>query len=63
MAHVIEADRAHVIAHPERELTDAQAARFAELVERRAAGEPMAYIFGRRAFYDRDMVVSAVTMA
>ena len=38
MAHVIEADRAHVIAHPERELTEEQAARFEALVARRAAG-------------------------
>jgi release factor glutamine methyltransferase len=62
MAHVIEADRAHVIAHPERELTDEQSARFEELVARRAAGEPMAYIFGRRAFYDREMVVSSAVL-
>lgn len=62
MADVIEADRAHVIAHPERELTDDQAARFAALTERRSAGEPMAYIFGRRAFYDREMLVSPAVL-
>ncbi|NOG51933.1 MAG: hypothetical protein HND48_22740 [Chloroflexi bacterium] len=58
MAHVLDAGRAHVIAHPERELTPAQEARFAALVERRAAGEPMAYILGQRAFYDRTFNVT-----
>jgi release factor glutamine methyltransferase len=35
---------------PERELTSAESARFAELLRRRRAREPVAYVLGRRAF-------------
>ncbi len=58
MAFVLGVDRAHVIAHPERELTPDQVQHFAALAARRASGEPMAYIFARRAFYDLDLAVS-----
>ena len=51
-------DRAALIAHPETALTDDQAAAFADYVARCAAGEPVAYILGRRAFYDRDFTVT-----
>ncbi|MBK9124448.1 MAG: peptide chain release factor N(5)-glutamine methyltransferase [Chloroflexi bacterium] len=62
MAHMLNESRAHVIAHPERELTSAQEARFAALVERRAAGEPMAYILGQRAFFDRAFNVTPAVL-
>lgn len=62
MAHVLNADRAHVIAHPERILNDNEAAQFAALADRRATGEPMAYLFGRRAFYDREMRVTPAVL-
>ncbi len=62
MAHVLNESRAHVIAHPERDLTPTQEARFAEMVERRAAGEPMAYILGRRAFYDLSFDVTPAVL-
>ena len=32
---------------------------FAAWVERCAAGEPLAYLLGRRGFYDRDLIVSS----
>lgn len=44
-------DRATIIAWPERTLEPAQAARLQALLERRLAGEPMAYILGRREFW------------
>lgn len=50
--------RAAILAHPERLLTDAQAAHFAQIVQRRAQGEPLAYIRGRMPFYDRELVVT-----
>lgn len=62
MSHVLGVGRAHVIAHPERILTPDEAAHFRALVTRRAAGEPMAYIFGRRTFYDRDLLVSPAVL-
>ncbi len=55
---VLGTDRASLLAHPEAELSPEQAARYAEWVARCAAGEPVAYILGRRAFYDRDFVVT-----
>ncbi len=51
-------DRATLLAHPEAALTPEQAARFGGWVARCAAGEPVAYLLGRRAFYDRDFVVT-----
>lgn len=62
MAEVLGVSRAHVLAHPERLLTDEQHAQFLALAERRVAGEPIAYLLGRRAFYDREMIVSPAVL-
>lgn len=51
-------DRAYLLTHPEAELTEEQVEHFAGWVERCAAGEPIAYILGRRAFYDREFIVT-----
>jgi len=51
-------DRAYLFAHPEQALTDDQAAQYAALIERRMTGEPVAYIRGFRAWYDRDIIVT-----
>ncbi len=58
LAHVLGADRASLLAHPERPLTQSQAERFRALVARRAAGEPIPYLVGTRAFYDATLRVS-----
>ncbi|MBI5670286.1 MAG: peptide chain release factor N(5)-glutamine methyltransferase [Chloroflexi bacterium] len=55
---VLGVDRAFLLAHPEQPLTDTQAAQYAAWLERAAAGEPLAYLLGRRAFYDRDFIVT-----
>ncbi|KYC28857.1 N5-glutamine methyltransferase, modifies release factors RF-1 and RF-2 [Sterolibacterium denitrificans] len=47
-----------LVAHPEYPLDAAVAAAYAALVARRAAGEPMAYLTGRREFYGRDFFVA-----
>jgi len=57
MARVLGYDEAHVLAHPEDELDEADAGRFQELLERRLSGEPIAYIFGEREFYGRPFTV------
>jgi release factor glutamine methyltransferase len=44
------ASRATVLAYPERSLTMEQAAAYADLVARRAAGAPVAYLIGQREF-------------
>jgi release factor glutamine methyltransferase len=53
---------ASVVAHPERELAPGDAARFRALVSRRAAGEPIAYLVGRREFYGRQFAVSPAVL-
>jgi release factor glutamine methyltransferase len=51
LLHVLDKNRAWLLAHPEEEISDHQAARYSRLVERRYAGEPMQYITGRQEFY------------
>lgn len=51
LAHALAAPRAQLLAHPERTLDGAARERFAALVARRAAGEPIAYIVGEREFW------------
>ena len=50
-------DRAWLIAHDTEALTDSVQTRFAVGVQRRAAGEPLAYITGYKAFYGLDLQV------
>jgi release factor glutamine methyltransferase len=51
LAHALGVPRARLVAHAERPLGTADDRRFAGLVERRAAGEPVAYIVGEREFW------------
>jgi len=54
--------RARLIAWPERTLHPAQHARFIDLLERRAEGEPIAYILGRREFWGLELALSPETL-
>src|SRR6266516_4364553 len=51
LAHVLRTDRTGVLAHPEAPLGPAQRTAFAEALERREHGEPVAYIRGLKEFY------------
>jgi release factor glutamine methyltransferase len=51
LGHVLDVDRTAVLAHPEAPLSTDQAARYEAAVERRATGEPVAYIRGIKEFY------------
>ncbi len=62
LSAVLEVDRAYLLAHPEQPLTGAQAGQYAAWLERCAAGEPLAYLLGRRAFYDRDFIVTPAVL-
>lgn len=62
MAEVLGVSRAHVLAHPERPLSDDESAQFSMLVERRLNSEPVAYLLGRRAFYDREFIVTPAVL-
>lgn len=53
---------ASVLAHPERELPAAAAARFREFAARRARGEPIAYILGVKEFYGLPLQVNPAVL-
>jgi len=51
LAYALSVPRAQLLAHPERDLDARARERFAGLLARRAAGEPIAYIVGEREFW------------
>lgn len=55
-------DRAHLLAHPEIELTGEQERVLNEQIERRSKHEPLAYIRGKTEFYGREFIVNAHTL-
>lgn len=59
LGYVIGIDRAGVLAHPDLPLSPLQAERFEDGVNRRAAGEPIAYIRGIKEFFGYVFVVDA----
>lgn len=54
--------RTELLAWPETELGETDLARFESLIRRRLAGEPMAYIRGRQAFWTLDLEVTPETL-
>lgn len=57
LAHILGADRAAVLAHPEAPLGPGKDAAFSEAVARRERGEPVAYIRGLKEFYSLALAV------
>ncbi len=51
LGHVLGIDRTAVVAHPEAPVGEGSAKRFLEAIERREAGEPVAYIRGVKEFH------------
>jgi len=62
LAHVLDVPRARLHSHPEASPDAAQAALYRRLLERRAAGEPLAYLTGRREFWSLDLVVTPAVL-
>jgi release factor glutamine methyltransferase len=62
LTHVTGHEHAFLAAHPEAELGAAEASRYRELVERRAVGEPVAYLTGTREFYGRTFRVTPAVL-
>ena len=57
LSHVLDANRATVLAWPERRLTPKELTAYRDRVARRAAREPLAYILGQREFFGLDFAV------
>ncbi|MFN3335805.1 MAG: N5-glutamine methyltransferase family protein, partial [Caldilinea sp.] len=57
LAHVLGVDRSWLFAHYEHVLTHAQAEQFMDLVVRRVAHEPVAYLVNHKEFYGIDLYV------
>lgn len=62
LRHVLQCPASRLVAFPESRLVPAQWADFGALVERRAVGEPVAYLVGARAFYGYDLVVTPAVL-
>lgn len=62
LAHVLDRPRSWLFAHDDAVVPADAAARFRALLVRRAAGEPVAYLTGRRGFWRFDLAVTADTL-
>lgn len=62
MGRAIDMPRSFLIAHADDELDEASVARLNDTVERRLAGEPMAYIAGFREFWSMELAVTPATL-
>ncbi len=62
LAHVLRCDRSYFYTWPEKNLTTEQKKAFAQLLERRQRGEPIAYLTGEREFWSLRLHVSADTL-
>jgi release factor glutamine methyltransferase len=58
LAHVLQRPRAWILAHPDAPVDQAAAVAYHALIARRAHGEPVAYLTGRKSWYDLDLRVT-----
>ena len=62
VAHALGLPRTAIVARPEMPLGAAERARLDELIARRASGEPLGYLTGRREFWSLDLEVDPSTL-
>ncbi|MEQ8407291.1 MAG: peptide chain release factor N(5)-glutamine methyltransferase [Gammaproteobacteria bacterium] len=62
LIEVLGCRREQLMIHPEKSLTMQQSAQFTALLDRRLQQEPIAYILGRKAFWDFDVAVSPAVL-
>lgn len=62
MMFTLGCDRAYLYAHPERELTTDERARYDEALATRARGVPSQYITGHQEFWGLDLIVSPAVL-
>ncbi len=59
LLHILDVERSFLFAHPEYQLTEAQAAAYQQILSRRCRHEPIQYITGEREFYGLRFRVTA----
>ena len=59
---ILGVDRAYLFAHPERELGAEEEARYASVLNERAAGVPTQYITGHQEFWGMDLIVTPAVL-
>jgi release factor glutamine methyltransferase len=62
LTFTLNCDRAHLYAHPERELTQEEQASYDEALAQRAKGVPTQYITGHQEFWGLDLIVSPAVL-
>ncbi|MET0518328.1 MAG: HemK family protein methyltransferase, partial [Burkholderiaceae bacterium] len=62
LAHLLQRDRGWLIGHDDALLAPQQAQRYADLLARRAAGEPFAYLVGEQEFHGLRLAVTPDTL-
>ncbi|ALN64454.1 protein-(glutamine-N5) methyltransferase, release factor-specific [Lysobacter antibioticus] len=62
LAHALERPRSWLFAHDDHVMDATVAQRYRRLVERRVAGEPVAYLLGQRGFWRFDLAVTPATL-
>ena len=62
MMFTLGCDRAYLFAHPERELSAAEQARFELAVAHRASGKPLQYITGVQEFWGLEFTVTPAVL-
>lgn len=62
LAHVLGASRGWLFAHGDAALPAGAGERYAVLLARRQAGEPVAYLIGRQGFWSLDLAVTPATL-
>jgi len=62
IARAIDMPRSYLFAHPEDMLDEAAIVRLESTIERRLAGEPMAYISGTKEFWSLELMVTPATL-
>jgi release factor glutamine methyltransferase len=62
LADLLHCSRAYLMAYGERSLSKSEAERFAQFIERRRQGEPLAYIVGHKEFWSLDLLVTPATL-
>ncbi|MBV8051682.1 MAG: peptide chain release factor N(5)-glutamine methyltransferase [Acidobacteriaceae bacterium] len=62
MMFTLNCDRAYLYAHPERELSPEEQARYRDAIEQRSGGFPAQYITGHQEFWGMDLIVSPAVL-